>query len=204
MVLGVMSDKYRIVAEIGKMSAAQNGVFSLSDLRNLLQIRSRDSFYRVVKGLCTAGVILRFSRGFYVTEGFYPAVLSQRICPESYISFGSVLADNLLIGSVPKYRIRAVKPKPTRVYKNDECCVEHLGIKPELSFGWMVDKGIKRAEPEKAVLDTLYFYRLGTKFSFDIYSDIDYNNLNKEKINEYLAKYKNPVFVNFVRSLINV
>jgi hypothetical protein len=198
-----MSNKYRIVSAIEDMKTAQSGVFSLSDLRNLLGIKSKDSFYRTVRGLCAAGVISRFSRGFYVTEEFSPAVLSQRICPESYISFGTVLADNLLIGSVPEYRIRAVKPKPTRIYTDGKHTIEHLGIKPDLIFGWTVDKGIRRADPEKAVLDTLYFYRLGTKFSFDIYSDVDYSSLNSDKIDEYLTKYRNPLFIDFARRLTN-
>ena len=59
------------------------------------------------------------------------------------------------------------------------------------------------ADPEKAVLDTLYYYKLGTKFSFDIYNDIDYSNLDKPKAIKYLSKYKNPVFKDFARSLIN-
>lgn len=199
----IMIDRYRVVAEIGRMGSAQGGVFSLSDLQNLLKIKSRDSFYRTVKGLCASGVLVRFSRGFYVTESFSCRVLSQRICPESYISFGTVMADNMLVGSIPKYRVRAVKPRPTRVYKNAEYCIEHLGVKSELCFGWTVVKGIKVAVPEKAVLDTLYFYRQGAKFSFDVYGDIDYGVLDKEKVNEYLLKYKNSIFVDFARRVID-
>jgi len=47
-------------------------------------------------------------------------------------------------------------------------------------------------------------FRRGIRFSFDIYSDVDYSRLNKGIINEFLEKYKNPVFIDFARSLTNV
>ena len=70
--------------------------------------------------------------------------------------------------------------------------------------GYEVVDGIRVALPEKAVLDTLYFYRRGIRFSFDIYSDIDYSRLNKSIIDEFLLKYKNPVFIGFARKLTDV
>lgn len=174
------------------------------DLRNLLQSSNKDAFYRDINLLLKAGVLSRFSQGFYITKEFDIRILSQRICPESYISFGTILAQYLLIGSVPTYRIRAVKIGSTREYSNDEFRIEHLKLKPELFFGYEFVEGIKTATPEKAVLDTLYFYKLGTKFSFDVYSDIDYSYLNKAKLIEFLSVYKNQSFKEFVRNIIDV
>jgi hypothetical protein len=190
-----MADRIRAV------SSGLRGVFSLSDLRNLLKARSRDVFYRSVNALQEAGVLVRFSRGFYVTEGFDPMVLSQRICPASYVSFGSILARHLIIGSVPTYRVRAAKPGPTRVYSNGQYRIEHLRLKPGLCFGYETVEGIRLALPEKALLDTLYFYKQGTRFSFDIYTDIDFGRLDKKTLAEFLTRYRNPVFKDFVRRL---
>ena len=76
-----MAEKVRV------SSSDMRGVFALSDLRNLLQADSRDVFYRGLNELQKADVLTRFSRGFYVTKGFDPLVLSQRLCPASYVSF---------------------------------------------------------------------------------------------------------------------
>jgi hypothetical protein len=184
-------------------SSEMSGVFALSDLRNLLQAGNRDVLYRSINELQNSGVLTRFSRGFYVTKGFDPLVLSQRLCPGSYVSFGNVLAKQLLIGSVPRYRVRAVKVGPKRVYSNEDIRIEHLSLSKGLNFGYEVVDGVRMALPEKAVLDTLYFYRRGIRFSFDVYSDVDYSRLNKDLINKFLKKYKNPVFIKFARSLTN-
>lgn len=198
-----MSNRLEMAERVKAFSAEMSGVFALSDLRNLLQADNRDVFYRSINDLQAAGVLSRFSRGFYVAQGFDPLVLSQRLCPASYISFGNVLAKQLIIGSVPRYRVRAAKVGPKRIYSNKEIRIEHLSLKKELSFGYEVVGGVKMALPEKAVLDTLYFYRRGIRFSFDIYSDIDYSQLDRVIINEYLRKYNNPVFIDFVRGLTN-
>lgn len=198
-----MLSRLEMADKVREFSSDMSGVFALSDLRNLLQTANRDVLYRSIKELQSSGILTRFSRGFYVTKGFDPLVLSQRLSPKSYISFGNVLAKQLLIGSVPRYRIRAAKIGPKRVYSNDDIRIEHLSLREGLHFGYEVVNGIREALPEKAVLDTLYFYRRGIRFSFDVYSDVDYSRLNKDIINEFLLNYKNPVFIDFARNLIN-
>lgn len=189
--------------KIRGFSSEMRGVFALSDLRNLLQTDNRDVLYRSINDLQEAGVLSRFSRGFYVTRDFDPLVLSQRISPGSYVSFGNALARQMLVGSVPRYRVRAAKAGPKRVYSNGEYRIEHLSLKPELNIGYEIVDGIRMALPEKAVLDTLYFYRLGINFSFDVYTDIDFSRLDRSVVREFLQKYRNPVFVDFARSVLD-
>lgn len=196
-----MLSRLKMAEKVRDFSSDMSGVFALSDIRNLLQAKNRDVLYRAINELQSADVLTRFSRGFYITKGFDPLVLSQRLCPDSYVSFGNILAKHLLIGSVPRYRIRAAKVGPKRVYSSQDIRIEHLSLRGGLHFGCEVVDGIRVALPEKAVLDTLYFYRLGVRFSFDIYSDIDYSRLNKDMLNEFLKKYKNPVFIDFARKL---
>lgn len=196
-----MNSRLAMAELVREFGVSLRGVFGLSDLCNMLKTSNRSVLYRALKELEGAGILSRFCRGFYVARGFDPLVLSQRISPESYISFGNALAAQLLIGSVPRYRIRAAKPGPKRIYQNGQYCIEHLSLQQELIFGYEVVEGVRVALPEKAVLDTLYLYRRGVKFSFDIYSDIDYGRLDKSLVREYLKKYNNPVFVDFARRL---
>jgi len=67
-----------------------------------------------------------------------------------------------------------------------------------LFFGYEANpKGFLLATPEKAVLDTLYFYLRGKKFYFNIFGDIHYGSLDKDTFFEYLARYRNPKFRTF-------
>jgi len=192
-----------IALKVQQYSSDQNGVFTLGDLKNLVAARSKNELYRILSALTDKGICSQFSRGVYVTTGFDLRTLSQRIAPESYISFGSVLADKLIIGSVPKYRVAAIKNGKSRFYSNDVYSVQHHGINKELFFGYENVAGVNIATAEKAFLDTLYFYKKGVNFSFDIYSDIDINALDKELLNEYLKSYKNKKFVAFAWKIIN-
>ncbi len=198
-----MLSRIEMAEKVRTFSPEMRGVFSLSDLRNLLEAGSRDVLYRSINDLQKAGVITRFSRSFYITGNFDPLVLSQRISPESYISFGNVLARQMFIGSFPRYRVMAAKVGPKRVYSNGQYRIEQLSLQPELNFGYETVDGVRMALPEKAVLDTLYFYRRGIHFSFDIYSDIDYERLDTARTRRFLRRYKNPVFIEFARRLTN-
>ncbi len=198
-----MKKVLNISQSLQKFSASQGGVFSIAELKNLIDPSNKAILYRTLKRLEGAAILRLFCRGYYVTEGFDIQILSQRICANSYISFGAVLAKNLIIGSTPKYRIQAVKKGQSRVYQNSEYRIEHFGIKPELFTGYENINGVKIATPEKAFLDVLYYYQKGMKFSFDIYSDIDYDALDRQKIKQYLMLYKNKKFVAFVKGVLN-
>jgi hypothetical protein len=192
-----------IAERIHDLSDGMSGVFSLADLRNLVGNESPGAFYRRVKRLEAAAVLTRFARGFYVCKDFDPLVLSQRIAPDSYVSFGTVLARELLIGSIPAQRVMAVKPGPARAYRGQGLFLEHLHIIDSMFFGYEVKEGIRLATPEKAVLDVLYFYKRGRKFSFDIYSDIDYSALDQARFDGFLGRYADSRFVEFCRRLVN-
>lgn len=192
-----------ILQNLQEFSAGQGGVFSIAELKNLIDPVNKAVLYRTLEKLEEAGIIRLFCRGFYITGDFDIQVLSQRLCANSYISFGTVLAKQLIIGSVPKYRIQAVKKGPSRIYQNSEYRIEHFRVKPSLFVGYENINGVKIATPEKAFLDVLYYYQKGIKFSFDIYSDIDYDAFDRSKLEEYLMLYKNKKFVAFVNGVLN-
>lgn len=202
-IVNAMNTILKITQKLQELSPAQRGVFSVADLKNLIDPINKATLYRTLKQMVDADIIRVFCRGFYITKEFDLQVLSQRICANSYISFGTVLAKNLLIGSVPKYRLLAVKLGQTRIYQNPDYRIEQLSIKPELFTGYENTNGVNIATLEKAFLDTLYYYQKGMKFSFDIYSDIDYDGLDREKLNKYLKLYKNKKYVAFVDGVIN-
>ena len=177
-----MIDLVEIVRKISRLAADQLGVFDRAELRAIISPSSDKSFYGIVRKLVTGGLLRRFSREIYVTTEFDPRALSQKLNPESYVSFANVLADELLIGPVPAHRVMAVKVGPTREYTDGSLMICHVGVKPHLFFGYHPGKGYLRADKEKAVLDTLYLHQKGWKFNFNVYSDVDYSKLDKKLV----------------------
>ena len=70
-------------------------------------------------------------------------------------------------------------------------------------FGIEFESGVRRANAEKAYLDTLYFYQKGHRFSFDVFGDIDIRGLDRRRMSTYLKHYHNPKFVRFVENCLN-
>ena len=186
-----------------KFESVMSGVFSINDLRNLFNESNNVLLHRRINSLEKSGFLSRFKQGFYVTEHYNLLALACRIYPESYISLGTILAENLLIGSIPAKTVYAVKPGRAKEFTNRDMTFKYMGIQPELIFGIERKNGISRALPEKAFLDTLYFYQKGL-LSFNIYMDIDTSKLDSQKILQWLEKYKNPKFKTFVEGILMI
>lgn len=187
---------------VQKWSPSMGGVFSLSDLKNLFDERNPVLLNRRITALIEAGALRRFIRQFYAAEKCSLEILSQRIYPDSCLSLGTVLARRLLIGSVPAKTVYAVKAGRNRTFTSAAGRLVYLGIAPRLLFGCEYEKGVRYASPEKAFIDTLYYYQKGFRFSFNPLEDIDVSRLEKKKVYEMLARYKNPRFVTFVKGAL--
>lgn len=197
----------KIFLALQSLVPKHRGVFTISDLSNLFLSKTEVEIQQKLKPFLKEKILNRFCRGIYVAQNFDLEWLSQRICPDSAISFGSALAKEMLIGSIPQKTVYAVKIGKTRIYKSPLGQIVHFGFAAagkELWFGYeMAKNGIRYADMEKAFLDTLYFYQKGRKFSFNIYSDIQVDRLNPKKLQKYLMKYKNPKFRTFVQGVLN-
>ena len=191
------------IRAIESVAGAQRGVFSRADLQTLFAEPHQAAFARRFRVLEANGVLRRFCRGFYVTESFDLPTLSQRIAPDSYVSFGTVLARELLVGARPLRQVVAAKVGKSRVYTGLGYEVVHLQIAPHLVFGHAASDGVRFADAEKAVLDVLYFHLRGRRYPFDIYSDIDFDKLDRQRLESYLRRYRNPKFVAFARGVLN-
>ncbi len=188
---------------IEKYTPDLRGVFTIADLKNIFPSKHINTFYRKLSLLENKGILKRVVRGIYVAKSYDLNALSQKICPNSYISLETILARELIIGTVPRNTVRAIKLGKKREYNFDNKNIVHLEISPHLYFGFETNAGINFANKEKAFLDTLYFYNKGIKFYFDIYSDMNVSKLDMKIIFKYLKKYKNPKFINFVRTYLS-
>jgi len=186
-----------------KYSPEMGGVFSTGDLERLFNQNNKVLLFRRLKELEEALFLRRFVRGFYVSPDFNRDVLCMRINPDSYISLGTILAKNMVIGSVPQKTLYAVKLGKSREYKGYNLTIKYCGISESLFFGYNLEENIRVATVEKALLDTLYFYQKGYAFSFNIYEDIETSVIDKSTMLKMLEKYNNPRFYAFVKGYIN-
>ncbi|MFP4521718.1 MAG: hypothetical protein ACLFQK_06190 [Fibrobacterota bacterium] len=192
------------IKKIYKWSPEMRGVFSLNDLRSIIKVFDSTILYRRIRSLEENGIIIRYIRRFYVTENFDMKTLAARIYgANSYVSLGSVLSEKLITGVLPAKNLYMVKTGKGRSFTNERGSLTFSGIKKELFFGYKKEKFWNEALPEKAFLDTLYFYQKGMRFPFDIYSDINISLINKGLVLKWLDKYRNPRFRGFVRKILN-
>lgn len=187
---------------ISQFTPAMNGVFTLTDLLSLFAEKNINQLYRRLTFLEDNKILRRFIRGFYVTPVFDLQTLSQKICPLSYISFTTVLSEHLVIGTRPKFRIDALKTGKTQEYTDGQFTVRHFSCSKNAFFGFN-QEGLRKASPEKAFLDTLYYYQHGMTFEYDIHSDINGSVLNLKLIHDYLRRYKNPRFKKFAQGMLD-
>jgi hypothetical protein len=189
---------------IRAVQTQQSGVFSSADLHNLLAERHPAAFARRVRALEREGLLERFMRGFYVVPGAFDlAVLSQRIAPDSYVSFGTVLAQALVVGTAPEREVWAAKMGRSREYRGAGSRIVHLGLDASLLFGYELRGGVRWALVEKALVDTLYFHLRGRRYPFDVYSDLNLDAIDKGRVLKLLRRYRNPKVVAFVRGVLD-
>ncbi len=186
-----------------RLSESVGGVFSLMELSSVFGESNRVSLHNIVNRFIKSGTLKRYCREIYTLANFDYAVLSAKVRQNSYISLGSALAMHRLIGTESPFQIFCIAQSKAAYYKGLPN-ISYYSLAKELYFGFFPNKkGVLIAEPEKAVLDTLYFYSHGKNFYFNIFSDINYNLLNKKKFFAYLASYNNSKFKTFASRCVN-
>ncbi len=189
------------IRSIDKFQETLKGVFSNADLSIILNSNYKQLFDRI-RYLIKNEALLKATRGFYVTPKWDPQVLAQRINPESYISGPTILAEQLLIGTIPQNKVYSVKKGNPKEYRTNNIILQFNSISPNVYMGFAAIDGIKKATPEKALLDTLYFYQSGERYFFNIYQDISVSSIDQEVFLELLDNYNNPKFKAFAHDYI--
>jgi predicted transcriptional regulator of viral defense system len=193
----------QLVERIGRFSADLGGVFAFSDLWNLIGLRSSDRTAKVVNRLVRDGALFKVRRGVYVTKDADLWVLACRLKERVCISMDSVLAKNVLVGTVPARSVSVIYPGNTATVQTPAGRVRFFKIKKELMFGTVKGpNGVTMADSEKAYLDLLYYYTKGASFVADPLKDVDLWKLDMKKLRKYLRNYKNPKFRKFVEGVI--
>jgi len=177
-----------------KLGESVGGVFTLMELSSVFGESSKITLHSIINKFTEARVLKRYCREIYTLNEFDYAVLSAKIRRNSYVSLASALAAHRLIGTESHFWVYCIVQTKAATYSGVPN-ISYYNLSSELCFGYEPnERGFQIATPEKAVIDTLYFYLRGKKYYFNIFGDIHYSLLSKDRFFEYLARYRNPKF----------
>ena len=138
------------------------------------------------------GLFLRLKNGLYMLKTDPPPEeeIANLLYRPSYISFEYALASYNVLPEMP-YSVTSATTKPTRTFAVGERAFSYLTIKRDAFTGYMPAKRGERtvliAEPEKALVDYLYFVSLGKKAKNDRLSTA---GMDKQKVLLYASRYQ--------------
>lgn len=159
------------------------------------------------------GYIVKLKNGLYAFKDqladLSPIEISGLLYSPCCLSLEKALSHYGLIPEMV-YTTTLVTPKTTRQFKNRLGAFSFRHIKPDLFFGYRQVKGKSypylMAEPEKALLDYIYFNLSRLKSRADIKElRLDRRsweqNISRAKLNRYLARYKSPAMRRVIRMI---
>lgn len=149
------------------------------------------------------GLFLRLKRGLYSLKTDLPSEeeIANRLYQPSYISFEYALAYFNILPEMP-YSVTSATTKPTRTFIVGNKAFSYFTIKKNAYTGYILikqnGKSFFMAEPEKALVDYLYFVSLGKKAKND---RLNTSFINKEKLFEYASLYNRNKLIRLTKEL---
>lgn len=150
------------------------------------------------------GLFIRLKRGLYALKTNLPSdeEIANVLYKPSYLSFEYVLSK---YGIIPEaaYHLTSATTNPTREFTVADKAYSYFAIKQQSYTGYYLDtkgsKGVLIAEPEKALVDFLYFVAIGQRF----FNDRFYvSGLDKGKLMEYAKLFKRDKVLELVKKLL--
>ncbi len=138
------------------------------------------------------GVFIRAKKGLYLFDWdwSHEVILANKVYSPSYVSLETALSYYSIIPEVV-YSITSVTCKATREFSIDGRAFEYRKIKKEAYIGYTPKEFSGKigliAQPEKALVDYLYFVALGEKSLND---RLNLRNLDWIKVKQYTRLFK--------------
>lgn len=157
----------------------------------------------ILENYAKGGLFLRLKRGLYCLKRRFPGdeEIANALYKPSYLSFEYALAKYGIIPEIV-YSITSATTKPTREFTVKERAFSYFKIKKEAFTGYAPVKeggrSVLIAEPEKALVDYLYFVSLGKRSWNDRFN---FSGLNKGKIIQYAKLFKRPSLMELIKKI---
>ena len=175
------------------------GVISLENIYKSFP----DFSYKQISRWQKDGFLIKIKQGFYTftdqkIDDYFLFLIANKIYEPSYISLEKALK---YYGLIPEeiFQITSVSTKKTNIFNNSIGSFSYRHIKESLFWGYHFisnsNQKVLIADAEKAILDYIYLHsELKTEDDFKelrINSNSFNENINLDKLNKYLSKFKN-------------
>ena len=175
-------------------------LFSYEDVLVFFPGEKRASLARTLSRWGKKNWIYSLKRGLY--ELTYPRNLNipdlfiaNKLYSPSYVSLETALSHYSIIPEV-SMAVTSITSKPTRTFKNKHGLFVYRTVKPASFTGYHTEKydnfDVLMAEPEKALVDYIYFKTYHHKKFNAVEERLDkesISRLNKNKLNKYAKLY---------------
>lgn len=166
--------------------------FGYEDIARMLGI-SQNSAKVTAHRYVKQGMLVRIKRNIYILKEKWTSldreqkfIIANILQVPSYISLTTALDYYEITTQIQRDFIESVAVKRTIRKDIEQTVFNYTKISTDVYRGFLKNRGVFIAEPEKAFLDAVYLMTLG-RYNLDMPS-IDFNKFDVEKI-EHMAKF---------------
>lgn len=176
---------------LDKLRSTSKPFFTVADLEKITGL-DRSSLHVSLNRWVKKGILDRVSRNTYVLskEPVDPEAIAGQIYFPSYLSFESALSQSGILNLIP-HALTFATTRKTKTLTMLGRVVVYRHINDSLFFGFNLVERLYVAEPEKALLDLIYFSTFG-KASVPA-GELDLKPLSKEKVEKYAERFPKRV-----------
>lgn len=198
-----MHQKLKPIAVIRKLKEKQLTVFSPLEFQRIFDV-SEYAAQWFIKSHTKKNLFLKLRNGLYCLSdelmNYY--LIANRAYQPSYVSFETAMSFHKMIPETI-YPIISATPKISRNFNARGTQFIYRKIKQKAYAGYTptkyLDHTVFLAEPEKALVDYLYFVDLGKcRFS---YERLDLKNINARKLNSCAKLFARPTLEKLVKKI---
>jgi len=179
------------------------GIFTPQDFQRIFGVsRLRTKYF--LKEYTRGGLLLRLKNGLYALKTDPPPEeeIANRIYRPSYLSFEYALAAHNILPEMP-YSVTSATTRTTRAFSVGDKTFSYSTIKRPAYAGYAPARRAGRtvliAEPEKALVDYLYFVSLGRKPRND---RLNTAGLDRQKVLGYAGLYQRAGLDQLIRETL--
>ena len=186
---------------VKKLYDSELSLFNIQTLKDLWGVEKENTLLVIIRSLVKNGVLEKAEKGKFYLASKPPDdfSLAHFLYQPSYISLETGLNLHQILSQFP-YEITSVTTKKKKEKVVGGKMFIYLHLNPGLFWGYFKKNSSLIAEPEKAILDTLYLASKGERgFNFD---EADFSRINKGKLFSYARQFpKTRQFLAYFKKL---
>ncbi|OGD33720.1 hypothetical protein A2V94_04850 [Candidatus Atribacteria bacterium RBG_16_35_8] len=176
-------------------------LLDISTAQKIFSFKKENSLYKFLQRLERADILKRIVKGKYLFsfKEINDYEIANFLTTPSYVSLESALSFYGILAQFP-YTITSVTTTKTRKIIYNEKEFEFAHLRRENFFGFVKKDNFLIAQPEKALLDELYFISKGL-ISISL-NELNLSLINKNKLLKMMQYYKFLPLENMVKKYV--